>query len=141
MRPSQENHPTTPLRAGISAGGFPNCLAGNLHPRSLGKGQTILIHGAAGAVGAYTMQLASQAAATIVATASGDDEAYLNSLGASRVPDYRKTQFEKVLRGKVDVVFRLGRWQYTEAVVPRLEARRPSRLCHPAGLADDVFQA
>src|SRR2546430_1110301 len=44
----------------------------------LEKGQTILIHGGAGAVGAYAVQLASQAGATVIATASGDDEAYLN---------------------------------------------------------------
>src|ERR1700720_1913631 len=55
----------------------------------LEKGQTILIHGGAGAVGAYAVQLASHAGATVIATASGDDEAYLNSMGASRVIDYR----------------------------------------------------
>src|SRR6195256_475438 len=71
------------------------------------KGQTILIHGGAGAEGAYAVQLASHAGASVIATASGDDEAYLNSIGASRVIDYRKAQFEKVLREKVDVVFDL----------------------------------
>ena len=73
----------------------------------LEKGQTILIHGGAGAVGAYAVQLASHAGATVIATASGDDEAYLNSIGASRVLDYREAQFEKILREKVDVVFDL----------------------------------
>src|SRR6267143_3546112 len=73
----------------------------------LEKGQTILIHGGAGAVGAYAVQLASHAGATVIATANGGDEAYLNSIGASRVIDYRKAQFEKVLREKVDVVFDL----------------------------------
>ncbi len=73
----------------------------------LEKGQTILIHGGAGAVGAYAVQLASHAGATVIATARGDDEAYLNSIGASRVIDYREAQFEKVLREKVDVVFDL----------------------------------
>ena len=73
----------------------------------LEKGQTILIHGGAGAVGAYAVQLASHAGATVMATASGDDEAYLNSIGASRVIDYREAQFEQVLREKVDVVFDL----------------------------------
>jgi len=42
----------------------------------LEKGQTILIHGGAGAVGAYAVRLASQAGATVIATARGDDEAY-----------------------------------------------------------------
>src|SRR5580765_4805348 len=73
----------------------------------LEKGQTILIHGGAGAVGAYAVQLASHAGASVIATASGDDEAYLNSIGASRVIDYREARFERVLREKVDVVFDL----------------------------------
>jgi NADPH:quinone reductase-like Zn-dependent oxidoreductase len=73
----------------------------------LARGQTILIHGGAGAVGAYAVQLAAQAGATVVATASGDDEAYLTSLGASHVIDYRKARFELELRDKVDVVLDL----------------------------------
>src|SRR5689334_4697228 len=73
----------------------------------LEKGQTILIHGGAGAVGAYAVQLASHAGATVMATASGGDEAYLRSIGAGRVINYRDAQFEKVLQEKVDVVFDL----------------------------------
>jgi NADPH:quinone reductase-like Zn-dependent oxidoreductase len=73
----------------------------------LEKGQTILIHAGAGAVGAYAVQLASHAGATVIATASGDDEAYVKSLGATLVIDYRKTQFEQAVREKVDVVFDL----------------------------------
>ena len=73
----------------------------------LEKGQTILIHGGAGAVGAYAVQFASHAGATVIATASGDDVVYLKSIGASRVIDYREAQFENVLREKVDVVFDL----------------------------------
>ena len=75
----------------------------------LEKGQTILIHGGAGAVGTYAVQLASHAGATVIATASGGDEAYLKSIGANRVIDYREEQFEKVLREKVDVVLSLIR--------------------------------
>jgi NADPH:quinone reductase-like Zn-dependent oxidoreductase len=73
----------------------------------LEKGQTILIHGGAGAVGAYAVQLASHAGATVIATASGDNEAYVKSIGASRVINYREAQFESVLREKVDMVFDL----------------------------------
>src|ERR1700690_2090897 len=73
----------------------------------LEKGQTILIHGGAGAVGAYAVQMAAHVGATVIATASRDDEAYLKSIGASRVIDYREAQFENVLREKVDVVFDL----------------------------------
>jgi NADPH:quinone reductase-like Zn-dependent oxidoreductase len=73
----------------------------------LEKGQTILIHAGAGAVGAYAVQLASHAGATVIATASGDDDAYVKSIGASRVINYREEQFEKILGEKVDVVFDL----------------------------------
>jgi NADPH:quinone reductase-like Zn-dependent oxidoreductase len=73
----------------------------------LKKGQTILIHGGAGAVGAYAVQLASHAGATVIATARGDDEAYLKSIGARRVIDYREEPFERVLKEKVDMVFHL----------------------------------
>jgi hypothetical protein len=58
-------------------------------------------------VGAYAVQLASQSGATVIATASGDDEAYLKSIGTSRVIDYRETEFEKILGEKVDMVFHL----------------------------------
>ena len=53
------------------------------------------------------VQLASHAGATVIATASGDDETYLKSIGASRVIDYRQAQFERVLQEKVDVVLDL----------------------------------
>jgi|HubBroStandDraft_4_1064222.scaffolds.fasta_scaffold98530_1 NADPH:quinone reductase-like Zn-dependent oxidoreductase len=93
-----------PGRTRIVSAATPLLLPSDGH---LKKGQTILIHGGAGAVGAYAVQLASHAGATVIATANGDDEAYLNSIGAKRVIDYRQAQFERVLREKVDVVFDL----------------------------------
>jgi len=73
----------------------------------LAQGQTVLIHGGAGSVGAYAVQLAAQAGAVVVVTATGEDEAYLKSLGANRVIDYQVTRFESELPDKVDVVFDL----------------------------------
>jgi NADPH:quinone reductase-like Zn-dependent oxidoreductase len=73
----------------------------------LTRGQTILIHGGAGAVGAYAVQMAAQAGANVVVTASAEDEAYLKSLGANQIIDYRKARFEVELREKVDVVLDL----------------------------------
>jgi NADPH:quinone reductase-like Zn-dependent oxidoreductase len=73
----------------------------------LAKGQSILIHGGAGGVGAYAVQLAAHAGADVVVTASSDDEAYLKSIGAGRVIDYRTARFENELPHKVDVVFDL----------------------------------
>jgi NADPH:quinone reductase-like Zn-dependent oxidoreductase len=73
----------------------------------LTKGQTVLIHGGAGAVGAYAVQLAAHVDATVIVTASGGDETFLRSIGAKRVIDYRKAKFENELSSKVDVVFDL----------------------------------
>jgi len=66
-------------------------------------GQTVLIHGAAGNVGAYAVQLARQAGLHIVATAGSADLDYVRGLGAEKVLDYRKEPFEASLTG-VDIV-------------------------------------
>ena len=67
------------------------------------SGQTVLIHGAAGNVGAYAVQLASRAGVHIFATASARDREYVAGLGAARVIDYRQERFEDVVP-PVDVV-------------------------------------
>ncbi|HTJ64290.1 MAG TPA: NADP-dependent oxidoreductase [Alphaproteobacteria bacterium] len=69
-------------------------------------GQTVLIHGAAGNVGAYAVQMARAAEAEIIATAGTDDLAFVESLGADRVIDYRAERFDQVLND-VDVVIDL----------------------------------
>ncbi len=56
--------------------------------------QTVLIHGAAGSVGAYAVQFAAQAGLQVIATASSSDEQYLRTLGAAAVIDYRVNRFE-----------------------------------------------
>lgn len=66
-------------------------------------GQTVLIHGAAGNVGAYAVQLSKQAGLHVVATAGSADLDYVRALGAKRVVDYKKEQFDELLTG-VDVV-------------------------------------
>ena len=66
-------------------------------------GQTVLIHGAAGNVGAYAVQMARQAGLHVFATASSADLQYVIGLGAQRVVDYKTGRFEEVLTG-LDVV-------------------------------------
>jgi len=92
---------------GVSTGGRPNGVAGHLHARSLEKGQTILIHGGAGAVGRLCGATGIACRCHRHCHGKWRDEAYLKAIGAGRVVDYRKAQFEKVLREKVDVVFDL----------------------------------
>src|SRR5512142_3111026 len=66
-------------------------------------GETVLIHGAAGNVGAYAVQLAKQAGIHVVATAGSADVDYVRNLGAETVIDYRKERFDLSVTG-VDVV-------------------------------------
>ncbi|HUL34907.1 MAG TPA: NADP-dependent oxidoreductase [Candidatus Eisenbacteria bacterium] len=70
------------------------------------SGQTVLIQGAGGNVGAYAVQLAKSAGLRAIATASAQDVAYVKSLGADQVYDYRATPFETQVSG-VDAVLDL----------------------------------
>ncbi len=70
---------------------------------NLQSGQTILIHGAGGAVGAFAVQFAKVKGATVIATATGDDIAYVRSIGANVVVDYKTEKFEDAAHG-VDAV-------------------------------------
>jgi NADPH:quinone reductase-like Zn-dependent oxidoreductase len=67
------------------------------------SGQTVLIHGGAGNVGAYAVQLAKRAGAVVIATASHDNGSYVRRLGADGVIDYRATRFEERVK-EIDTV-------------------------------------
>lgn len=66
-------------------------------------GQTVLIHGAAGSVGAFAVQLAKDAGLKVFATASGKDAQMVQRMGADQVIDYRNERFE-TLAPPVDIV-------------------------------------
>ena len=67
------------------------------------KGERVLIHGAAGGVGTYAVQLASWKGAEVIATAAAKDHNFLGELGASKVIDYTHERFEEKVKD-VDVV-------------------------------------
>lgn len=67
------------------------------------KGERVLIHGAAGGVGTYAVQLASWKGAEVIATASAKDHDLLGELGASETIDYSHERFEEKVED-VDVV-------------------------------------
>jgi NADPH:quinone reductase-like Zn-dependent oxidoreductase len=69
----------------------------------LAPGQRVLIHAAAGGVGHIAVQLAKWKGATVIATASGKNEAFLWRLGVDTFIDYRTARFEDVIQD-VDVV-------------------------------------
>lgn len=69
----------------------------------LTRGQTVLIHAAAGGVGHFAVQLAKWKGARVIGTASGRNLAYVRDLGADQVIDYTAQRFEDTARD-VDVV-------------------------------------
>ena len=62
---------------------------------NLARGQTILIHGGAGGVGTYAVQIARWVGAKVFATASARDADFVRRLGADQVIDYASEAFEK----------------------------------------------
>jgi len=69
----------------------------------LSSGQRVLIHGAAGGVGTFAVQLAKWKGAYVIGTASARNQEFLRALGADGTIDYQNVAFETVVRD-VDVV-------------------------------------
>ena len=72
----------------------------------LEAGQSVLIHGAAGGVGMFAVQLAKWKGATVYATAGTDDLQWVRELGADTVIDYKNERFEDRVKD-VDLVLDL----------------------------------
>lgn len=70
----------------------------------LARGERVLIHGGAGAVGIFAVQLARARGADVTATASAHNLEFVRQLGAHRALDYRSTPFEEEVHD-IDVVF------------------------------------
>jgi NADPH:quinone reductase-like Zn-dependent oxidoreductase len=74
----------------------------------LKAGQTVVIHGAAGNVGSYAVQLARDAHLQAIATAATDDISFVRDLGANMVIDYRTQRFEEKVRDADAVIDLVG---------------------------------
>jgi len=70
----------------------------------LQPGECVLVHGGAGSVGVFAVQLARLHGADVIATASSRNCDFVSSLGADRVIDYTNSRFEDYAK-QVDVVF------------------------------------
>ncbi|ANF94756.1 NADP-dependent oxidoreductase [Paenibacillus bovis] len=70
----------------------------------LKAGEKVLIHAGAGGVGSLAIQLAKNAQAHVITTASAQNAEFLKSLGADEVIDYKATNFAEVL-SDIDLVF------------------------------------
>jgi NADPH:quinone reductase-like Zn-dependent oxidoreductase len=70
----------------------------------LAKGQTVVIHGAGGAVGSTAVQLARWAGAEVIGTGRGHSRSVVLELGADRFVDLDAERLQDAA-GQVDVVF------------------------------------
>lgn len=102
----------------------------------LKKGQKVFIQAGSGGVGTFAIQLAKHLGATVATTTSTSNVAWVKSLGADVVIDYKKDDFEKVLRG-YDVVLNS---QDGKTLKKSLNVLKPGgKLITISGPADPAF--
>lgn len=106
------------------------------------EGDSVLIVGAAGGVGSFTVQLAEQGGLTVLATGRPDDEEFLRRLGADHVLDYREldvaAEAHRLVDGGVDVVIDLANAGPALATTAAA-AKAGGRLVSPLG-GPSVFE-
>lgn len=78
----------------------------------LAAGQKVLIHGGAGGIGTFAIQIAKHLGAHVTSTATGGGVDYVKSLGADEVVDYQTQAFEKILSGYDAVLDTVGGQTY-----------------------------
>jgi NADPH:quinone reductase-like Zn-dependent oxidoreductase len=74
----------------------------------LAAGQRVLVNGAGGAVGGYAVQLAKNAGAYVIATASPRSSERVRALGVDEVVDHTATEVTAAVGEPVDVVLNLA---------------------------------
>jgi len=103
---------------------------------NLNRGQKVLIHAGSGGVGTFAIQLAKHLGATVATTTSTANVDWVKRLGADIVIDYKKEDFETILRDYDVVLDTLG----GEALEKSLRVLKPGgRLISIAGPPDPDF--
>ncbi|RQO32331.1 oxidoreductase [Taibaiella sp. KBW10] len=69
-----------------------------VHGMNIKKGDRILIHGAAGGVGHYAVQIAKYLGAEVIATSSAKNHDFVVALGADQHIDYQTENFWEVIK-------------------------------------------
>ena len=86
----------------------------------LHEGQTVLLHGGAGGIGTFGIQLAKQLGCTVAVTAgSAEKLATCRELGADILVNYRDEDFAEVLKNRADVILDIMGAKYLD---PNLRA-------------------
>lgn len=122
--------------------GFLTAWGGVIDAANVQTGQRVLIHGAAGGIGAYAVQLAKWKGAHVTGTASAGNHEFARSLGADNMIDYNATRFETVLKDLDAVIDTVG----ADLVERSLQVIRPGgifvtvagRLAEGAGKEQNV---
>lgn len=102
-------------------------------------GETVLIHGGAGGVGSFAVQMAKSAGARVLATAGSRNQEVLAQLGADVCIDYSKEDFTEVARehtggAGVDAVFdTVGGELISKSIAATRPFGRLSTILTPAG--------
>ncbi|HEX8831659.1 MAG TPA: zinc-dependent alcohol dehydrogenase family protein [Longimicrobium sp.] len=102
-------------------------------------GETVLIHGGAGGVGSFAVQMAKSAGARVLATAGSRNQEVLARLGADVCIDYTKEDFAEVVRAHtggagVDAVFdTVGGELISKSIAATRPFGRLSTILTPAG--------
>jgi len=99
----------------------------------LRPGQRVLIHGAAGGVGHYAVQIARHIGAYVIATSSAENKEFVESLGANEHIDYKTQRFEEVAKD-VDFVLDTVGAENSERSLSLL--RKGGTLIATSGLSD-----
>jgi len=79
-------------------------LQGLFGRAKLQPGERVLVHGGAGGVGMFVVQLAHTLMAHVITTVSAHNVQFVKELGADEVIDYKASRFDQQVRD-VDVVF------------------------------------
>jgi NADPH2:quinone reductase len=101
----------TPAGAALALrSNFPTSLYALRHAAKLQRGETLLVHAAAGGVGSAALLLGKRIGARVIATAGGPEKAQVcRELGADEVVDYRSGDWVAAVRALapdgVDVVY------------------------------------
>ncbi len=90
----------------------------------LQPGQRILVHGAAGGVGIFAVQLARWKGAHVAGTASARNLDFIRSLGVEEAIDYQAARFETVVRDMDVVLDTVG----GDVIVRSLQVLRPGGI-------------
>lgn len=104
--------------------GFLTAWGGVIDAADVQAGQRVLVHGAAGGIGGYAVQLAKWKGAHVTGTASAGNLEFARSLGADDMIDYNATRFETVLKDMDAVIDTVGADL----------AERSFQVIHPGGI-------